>query len=148
MVEIIPPRTILFINIIDFMWDKAYLLALRIIGYNFAIGLIIAILELIFNTRVLGIAFTAQMLSSFTVGGLYSQHQRISIPKDLKLWTSTCYALIAILASPITLALSNIRIQKFSDVLYGVGLGSILGFIFTYMGLSLGSHVYMQKIKN
>jgi hypothetical protein len=130
------------------MWDKAYLLALRIIGYNFAIGLLIAIFEVIFNTTVPGIAFTAQMFSAFTVGGLYSQHQRITLPKDLKLWTSICYALAVILASPITLALSNIHIQRFSDILYAVGLGSILGFIGTYCGLSFGSYTYMQKIKD
>jgi hypothetical protein len=130
------------------MWDKAYLIALRIVGYNFVIGIAIAIFEVIFNTRVAGIAFTALMLSSFTVGGLYSQHQRLAMPKDLKLWTSISYVLFSVLASPITMALSNIRIQSLSDILYVVGLGAALGFIFTYMGLSFGSHTYMNRIKN
>jgi hypothetical protein len=131
-----------------FMWSKAYLLALRTIGYNCAAGLIITILEVVFNTRIAHLELLAQVWSAFITGGLYSQYQGITMSRDLKLWTSICYALISILAAPITIVLFSIHTPRFSSVWNTVGYIAIFGFIFVYWGLSFGSHTYMKRIKN
>jgi hypothetical protein len=130
------------------MWDKAYLIALRIIGYNIAAGLIITILEVIFNTRIAHFELFAQVWCSFMVGGLYSQHQGIDMPRDLKLWTSICFALISILTAPIIIDLFSIHIPRSSSILNAIGYVSFFGFVCAYWGLSFGSHTYMNRTKN
>jgi hypothetical protein len=130
------------------MWSKAYLLALRIISYVIATGLIIIILEAIFNTRIAHFELLAQVWCAFIVGGLYSQYQGIKMPQSLKLWTSTYFALISILVSPILIVLFGIHIPRDSSVWNAIGYVSFFGFICAYWGLSFGSHTYMQRIKD
>jgi hypothetical protein len=128
------------------MWNKAYILALMILGCTIAGGFMLGIFELVFNTRISGFGLSMQFLSGFAVGGNYSQHQGILIPKSLKLSTSMYHALITILITPIGVSILNIHIPASS--LWYLALGaSILGFIFVCWGLGFGSSSYMKKKK-
>jgi hypothetical protein len=129
------------------MWSKAYLLALMIIGCTCIVGLAIGILEVIFNTRISGLSLLIQTWSGFIIGGFYSKHQGIFMPRILKIKTSLYYALISILITPITLAVLNIHIPRSSGILYQAVLFSVLGLIFVYWGLSFGSRTYMKRTK-
>jgi hypothetical protein len=129
------------------MWNKAYILALMIIGCTFTGGMILGIFEVIFNTKMSGFGFMLQYISGFILGGFYSQYQEILIPKPLKLSASIYHALITILAAPIVLPILNIHIPASSNLWFTVFWAAILGSIFVYWGLSVGSKSYMKRKK-
>jgi hypothetical protein len=134
-------------KVVNSMWNKAYILALMIIGCTFAGGMILGIFEVVFNTKMSGFGFVLQYLSGFIIGGTYSQYQEILIPKPLKLSTSIYHTLITILVAPIALSILNIHIPPSSNLWFTVFWASILGSVFVYWGLSVGSKSYMNRKK-
>jgi hypothetical protein len=130
------------------MWDKAYLLAFMLVGRNFGAGLLIGLLEVVFRTRIGGLALAVQFVAAYTIGQLYAQNRGSLIPQALKLWTSVYYILISVCIIAAVLLIMNAP-EAFGlfPILGLLGLFSALGFIFTYWGLSSGSKAYMKKAR-
>jgi len=133
---------------VNLMWDKAYFLAFMLIGCNLGAGLLIGLLEAMFNTKIGGLSLAVQFISAYTIGQLYAQNRGSVIPQSLRLWASIYNVLIsACITAVVLLAMNAPELLGLLPILGLLGLLSVIGLISTYWGLSYGSKAYMKKIK-
>ena len=130
------------------MWDKAYLLAFMLVGSNFVGGLLIGLLEIMFRTKLGGLAGAVQFTAAYTLGQLYTQNRGVLISKALKLQISAYYILISTCVISVLLIIMNEpKTLGLFPVLALLGLVSALGFTMIYWGLSSGSKAYMKRTR-
>ena len=130
------------------MWDKAYFLALILIGCHLGAGLLIGLLGAMFNTNIRGLSLIVQFVSAYTVGQLYAQKRQNVMPQSLRLQASIYSILLSLcLTAVVLLAINALALLGLLPILGGVGLLAVIGLILTYWGLGSGSKAYLKKTK-
>ncbi|MBD2037900.1 hypothetical protein H6F76_23380 [Leptolyngbya sp. FACHB-321] len=133
---------------VNLMWDKAYFLALILIGCHLGAGLLIGLLGAMFNTNSRGLSLIVQFVSAYTVGQLYAQKQQNVMPQSLRLQASIYSILLSLcLTAVVLLAMNALELLGLLPILGGVGLLAVIGLILTYWGLGSGSKAYLKKTK-
>jgi hypothetical protein len=129
------------------MWDKAYLLALILLGSNFVLGAItVAIGELLKFESGAGMGVMINFITAFTIGRSYAENKGVVTPVPFRIWISIYHALLYVCLVTLFLFATQ-RIKTISEFLPFLPVALFVNFVVTYLGLSFGGRDYVKRSK-